>query len=197
MGQGKPRKEGSPIPGVSVNYTNHNISADTAAAMCVFQAPFPEIVLINDAVTNRCWFQGMATRALLRWGLDCPAGSRDASAIVGRLLGCWFEYRSMLFHRKIRGTCPHDGLALAETLHPGEFVQYQRGRMLITEWAGFTCFVRDSSAAGRVFVGESVNRDGFLVHFTNVILAHPPLSQIALDSRALVDMSDGEQQDSE
>lgn len=69
MGQGKPRKEGSPIHGASVNYTNHNISSDTAAACCVFAAPFRRLVVINDAVTNRCWFQGAATESLLRWWL--------------------------------------------------------------------------------------------------------------------------------
>lgn len=186
MGQGKPRKEGSPIEGVSVNYTNHNISADTAAAVCVFNAPFREIVVINDAVTNRCWFQNVATRALLRWGLECPPQARDECATVGRLLGCWLEYRTMLFHRRIRGTCPHDGLTLAEALRGG-FVGYRRGRLLITEWAGYTCFVSDARH-GNVFLGHTIDSLSFLQHFTEVTLLNPNMSEIALENARLLQM---------
>lgn len=63
----------------------------------------------------------------------------------------------------------------------------------MTQWAGFTCFVKD--ARGNVDVGATIDRDSFLKHFADVILSSQPLRDIALESRALIEVSNDEPQD--
>jgi hypothetical protein len=41
------------------------------------------------------------------------------SEVVGRLLKTWLYYRSGIFFRDVRGTCPHDALTVAEAIYPG------------------------------------------------------------------------------
>jgi hypothetical protein len=83
------------------------------------------------------------------------------SVLTGRLLEAWLQYRSMIFRRQVRGTCPHDALTVAEAVYPGVFVgQGPRGHLLIHEWAGFGTFVCDPAGPHRL--AATVDADPFL-----------------------------------
>jgi hypothetical protein len=161
------------------HYPNHNISSDTLAAVRVFATEGLRIDVINDAVTNKIWWTGdpclalMNVRALApRWRClvvmiwivydTLQATAPPESEVVGRLLKTWLFYRSAIFYREVRGTCPHDALTVAEAIYPGahwnpavcarntspliacayvrscvcsdRFVQYARGHLMIHEW---------------------------------------------------------------
>jgi len=45
--------------------------------------------------------------------------------VVGRLLKTWLYYRSGIFFRDVRGTCPHDALTVAEAIYPGSSPHHQ------------------------------------------------------------------------
>jgi hypothetical protein len=109
---------------------------------------------VNDTVTNKLWWDGEPCLRLMH------AVAPPESKIVGILLQVWLEYRSHIFFRAIRGTCPHDPLTVGESVYPGRFVQYARGHLMIHEWAGFSSFVLDPLGPHRI--GVSVQRDAFL-----------------------------------
>ena len=170
-------------------YPNHNISSDTLAATIVFSNPDLKIKVINDTVTNRVWWTGDHTNALLNasysqseldaMGDDSETEKKgeqkkkveeantkqpEENRVVGTLLKVWFYYRSSMFYRKVRGTCPHDALSTAEAVYPGKFVKYVKGRVMIHEWAGFVSFVLDSN--GNHEIGMEVDKDQFLKFFS-------------------------------
>eukprot|EP01114_Cavostelium_apophysatum_P019209 TRINITY_DN6127_c0_g1_i2.p1 TRINITY_DN6127_c0_g1~~TRINITY_DN6127_c0_g1_i2.p1 ORF type:complete len:420 (-),score=57.91 TRINITY_DN6127_c0_g1_i2:975-2234(-) len=140
---------------------NHNISADTLAAVRVFQQEFKTYV-VNDSVTNELWFNGEACASLRK------AQSPPENQVVGKLLDCWLQYRSRIFYKEIKGTCPHDALTVAEAIYPGRFVEYATGHLLIHEWAGFSSFVPDPNGPHKI--GVSVKVTEFMEFMTNALL---------------------------
>ena len=50
--------------------------------------------------------------------------------MVGTLLDVWLDYRSGLFARMVRGTCPHDPLTVAVALDRVQ-VQSVRGFLMV------------------------------------------------------------------
>jgi inosine-uridine nucleoside N-ribohydrolase len=129
------------------HYPNHNISSDTLAAARVFGTEGLRIDVINDAVTNKLWWTGDPCLALMhvrttsaglvshdthdttqhdthdmrhtRHTTGEQATAPPESEVVGRLLKTWLYYRSGIFFRDVRGTCPHDALTVAEAIYPG------------------------------------------------------------------------------
>lgn len=136
------------------HYPNHNISSDTLAAARVFGTEGLRIDVINDAVTNKLWWTGDPCLALMH------ATAPPESEVVGRLLKTWLYYRSGIFFRDVRGTCPHDALTVAEAIYPDRFVKYARGHLMIHEWAGFSTFVLDEAGPHRI--GVTVAAEEFL-----------------------------------
>ncbi|ELR11232.1 uncharacterized protein ACA1_389530 [Acanthamoeba castellanii str. Neff] len=112
------------------------------------------IDVINDAVTNKLWWTGDPCLALMH------ATAPPESEVVGRLLKTWLYYRSGIFFRDVRGTCPHDALTVAEAIYPDRFVKYARGHLMIHEWAGFSTFVLDEAGPHRI--GVTVAAEEFL-----------------------------------
>lgn len=51
---------------------------------------------------------------------EVPAETR----VVGTLLGNWLYYRSSIFYKTMKGTCPHDGLTVAEAIYNGSHCIY-------------------------------------------------------------------------
>eukprot|EP01119_Soliformovum_irregulare_P013073 TRINITY_DN3451_c0_g1_i1.p1 TRINITY_DN3451_c0_g1~~TRINITY_DN3451_c0_g1_i1.p1 ORF type:complete len:360 (-),score=113.24 TRINITY_DN3451_c0_g1_i1:556-1635(-) len=92
---------------VYVNYPNHNLSSDTMAAVRAFQSDMTTYV-VNDAVTNKLWFNGPACKQL------CKSRFPPENKVVGNLLGNWLYYRTSIFFKEVDGTCPHDALAVSE-----------------------------------------------------------------------------------
>lgn len=153
-------------------YPNHNLSADTLAAARVFASDL-RIDVVDDHVTTQLWWgRGFddddpdedpeAASACLEL-LDAEAPPE--AVVVGRLLREWLTYRSTIFRQQVRGTCPHDALAVAEAVYPGRFVQpTPRGHLLVHAWAAFGTFV--CAPAGPHRLGATVRRDEFLRFLT-------------------------------
>jgi len=157
-------------------FPNHNISADTMAAYKVFETSIP-IDVINDTVTNQLWF-GIVPRKTVIDGnpVDYLISSENPpeTHVVGQLLFIWLKHRSSKFGADIKGTCPHDGLALAEAIYTNRFVKYIRGHLLVHEWAGFSSFVLDPKGPHRI--GTQIDAELFLNFFTAKLLPDFPLA---------------------
>jgi len=145
-------------------YPNHNISQDTLATLICFNSNIP-ITVVNDAVTNKCWFTGDYCDHLrsLR-----ESTQQDEMTVVGKLLDVWLCYRSLIFYSRVTGTCPHDPLTVSCSIYPNKFVKYVRGKVFISEWAGFSLFVPSSKGPHRI--GLTIDSQGFLSWFEKQLL---------------------------
>lgn len=85
------------LGGAYSHYPNHNLSSDTLGAMITFESSIP-ITMVNDAVTNKMWFDGDECLKLAQ--ASSPGQCRE----VGNLLRVWLTYRTSIFHRPVRGT---------------------------------------------------------------------------------------------
>lgn len=153
-------------------FPNHNLSADVLAAVRVFDSDL-RVDLVDHHVTGQLW-----------WGRGFDADDSDddpeaaqacldllaaeappEAAVVGRLLGEWLAYRSLIFRRQVRGTCPHDALTVAEAVYPGRFVTpTPAGYLLVHRWAAFGTFV--PRAGGPHRLSAAVDRAAFLPFLT-------------------------------
>jgi len=148
-------------------FPNHNISADTAAAMKVFLSGI-KISVVNHDVTSKNWWEREETQKLLQ----CSNGTEELGEmrVVGLLLDEWFRYRSSIFFTDIKGTCPHDALAVLEAIFPEKYVSYARGYLIIHEWAGFSSFIYDPLGPHRIGVKISEeNSKKFLDDFSSYL----------------------------
>jgi inosine-uridine nucleoside N-ribohydrolase len=153
---------------------NHNVSSDTMASYKVFQSGIP-IDVINETVGNQLWFglvpqqkwiDGNPLEELIKRKKESPP---DISLVV-ELMEVWLSYRSKLFGQDIKGTCPHNALALVEAVYEDKFVKFVRGNIIIHEWAGFSSFVMNPNGVHRI--GCAVNAEEFLNYFTKKIMPH-------------------------
>jgi purine nucleosidase len=160
------------------HYPNHNLCADTLASVEVFTSGIP-IDVVNDTVTTLLW-----------WGRPFDSPSDDSSgsdnacqrlidaqgpphcALVGQLLDVWLRYRSALFFREVKGTCPHDALTIAEAVYPGRFLTFTPpGHVLVHQWAAFSTFV--SVPGGPHRIAQSVSTDAFLEELSQRLQPNP------------------------
>eukprot|EP01122_Echinamoeba_exundans_P008116 TRINITY_DN262_c0_g2_i1.p1 TRINITY_DN262_c0_g2~~TRINITY_DN262_c0_g2_i1.p1 ORF type:complete len:442 (+),score=63.46 TRINITY_DN262_c0_g2_i1:137-1462(+) len=141
------------LGGAYPHYPNHNLSSDTMGAMITFESGIP-LTMVNDAVTNKLWFDGADCLKLAQ--ATAPGHCRE----VGNLLRVWLTYRSHIFFRAIRGTCPHDALTLVEAIYPHRYMKFVRGWVIIHEWAAFSTFIPDPD--GPHEIGESIEAAKFM-----------------------------------
>lgn len=153
-------------------YPNHNLSADVLAAVRVFDSDL-RVDLVDHHVTGQLWWgRGFdaddsdddpeaAQACLDLLAADAP----PEAAVVGRLLREWLAYRSLIFRRQVRGTCPHDALTVAEAVYPGRFVTpTPAGHLLVHRWAAFGTFV--PRAGGPHRLSAAVDHAAFLPFLT-------------------------------
>jgi inosine-uridine nucleoside N-ribohydrolase len=161
-----PITSGSGLPWF--HHPNHNISSDVSAAVRVFQSGM-SIDVIPHVITGQLWWgqriAGAATQESVKARDAClsllEATAPQESVIVSKLLSAWLEYRSVIFRKIIRGTCPHDALTTAEAVYPGRFVEFtEPGHVMIHEWAGFATFVCGSNGPHRL--GNTTESTSFL-----------------------------------
>jgi len=146
-------------------FPNHNISSDTWAAVKVFESAM-SISVINDAVTNELWWAGESAAKLRK------AETIGEFQVVGKLLDVWLKYRTSIFCKEIKGTCPHDAITTIEAIYPEKYVEYIRGHLMIHEWAGFSSFVTDPLGPHRIGVKMKPN---------DIVLKEQPSLGINLD----------------
>jgi purine nucleosidase len=149
---------------------SHNARCDDEAAGRVFESGMKITVLTND-VTTRAWWEDVSVKELIH--ADEPPEARA----VGQLLSVWLEYRSRVFGRTIRGTCPHDAMTVAEAVDKGRFVRYHQGCMTV-HYGGRTTFVPDEK--GPHSVATQVNVEDFLVWLAPRLLRRE--SQVVLSN---------------
>ncbi|MBI2194153.1 MAG: nucleoside hydrolase [Planctomycetes bacterium] len=143
-------------------YPSHNARCDVKAAQIVFGSAIPMWVLTND-VTTTLWWDGEPVQRLMQ-----ATWPREA-AVVGKLLTVWLDYRTMVFGKRITGTCPHDPLTVAEVADR-RFVHYEPGKMEIQD-DGSTLFVPDSK--GRHRAGVRVDSQGFISWLSGHLMGSP------------------------
>lgn len=158
-----------------IHYPTHNVSSDTLAAVQVFQSGMP-IDVVTNTLTTKLWF-GQTTsyrhRELAEARNACltllASSKPKENVVVMKLLHEWLRYRSLIFQRDIKGTCPHDALTVAEAIYPDRFVQFNEpGQLMIHEWAGFATFVFDKHGLHRL--GRTVEADNFLRFFSETLM---------------------------
>lgn len=184
ISRGEQVRAGEGIPWF--HYPNHNLCSDTLAAVRVFSSGMP-IDVVNDTVTTKLWFGESFSPDSLHEEVEVSKAAcfalREAqeppdSAVVGRLLDVWLRYRSMIFARQVRGTCPHDALTVSEAIYPERFVEYtEPGHLMIHEWAAFSTFVCGEGGPHRI--GCGVRRRPFLELMGSCLLPSWPRPSIS------------------
>jgi hypothetical protein len=88
---------------VYFHYPNHNISSDTLAAVQVFASELT-ISVINDAVTNKLWWQGLALLLLL---LVCISRSEPAGEPSFTLMKATYPPECKVVSKLLNVSLPH------------------------------------------------------------------------------------------
>lgn len=151
-------------------YPNHNISGDTLATKMLFESAAP-ITLIPHFITKDFWFTGDHFETLLSYSKEVekePNKDKDSLynkkkkehellKVCSLLLEAWLSRRP-----NQRGQCPHDPLTLYEGVYPcyssmkwqpGESqLEYERGWVVVHEWASFITFIKDEEGNHRIAV---------------------------------------------
>ena len=147
-------------------YPNHNISGDTIASKILFDSCIPTKI-ISHSVSSDFWAEGPIIDFLRERANNIKDinNSDDPEGVVGLLMKEWFSIRRQ------KGQCPHDPLAVNEAVFGGDKspILYARGRIILTEWAGFSTFIPQEN--GPHYLGVEIKKDNnFLEMLSNTIM---------------------------
>lgn len=157
---------------VSFFYPTHNLCSDVLAAVEVFRSGI-HIDIVNNPLTRKLWWGKPFgyEKEIEETTIACfellEATSPNESVIVGKMLDKWLMYRSFIFRRLVRGTCPHDPLTVAEAVYPDRFITFKEGFLMVHEWGAFPTFVTKPGGPHRI--GCEVEKDLFLRFLTKYL----------------------------